>query len=98
MSKPSALSREEKITITKMENYYLRNQRNMIYIALEEVEDTDFFWSKKEIWKFDRYWKADVPLKEIAEEMHRSEMAVFLLAFDRIARGNIEPRKGWKIW
>jgi phenylpyruvate tautomerase PptA (4-oxalocrotonate tautomerase family) len=89
---------KEKSTITKMENYYLRNQRNMIYIALEEVEDTDFFWSKKEIRKFDILWKQKISLKEIAKEMHRSEISVLLLSFDRILRELIEPREGWKIW
>lgn len=81
-----------------MENYYLRNQRNMIYIALEEVDDTDFFWSRKEIWKFDKYWEANAPIKEIAKEMHRTEISVLLLSFDRILRGLIKPREGWKIW
>jgi phenylpyruvate tautomerase PptA (4-oxalocrotonate tautomerase family) len=98
MKQPKMLARKEKITISKMEAQYLKNKRNMIYVALEEVVDSDFFWSRKEIWKFDRYWKANVSITEIAKEMHRSEMAVFLLSFDRIARGYIKPRKGWKIW
>jgi hypothetical protein len=95
---PETISRKEKITTTKMENYYLRNKRNMIYIALEDVEDTDFFWSSREIRKFDNLWKEKMSLKEIAKDMHRSEISVLLLSFDRILRGLIEPREGWKIW
>jgi hypothetical protein len=95
---PATISKNEKITATKMENYYLRNKRNMIYIALEEVDDTDFFWAPSEINKFDYLWKKTTPLTSIAKEMHRSEMSVFLLAFDRISRGFIKPRKGWRIW
>lgn len=82
----------------RMEQYYLRNTRNMIYIALEKVQDTDFFWGQREVRKFDRLWKEKTPLVEIAKGMHRSEISVFLLAFDRIARGLIDPRKNWKIW
>lgn len=82
----------------QLENSFLRNKRNNIYIALEEVEDTDFFWSLQEIQYFDELWFDEISLVNIAKEMRRSEMSVFLLAFDRIARGNIKPRKGWSIW
>jgi phenylpyruvate tautomerase PptA (4-oxalocrotonate tautomerase family) len=97
LKKHLALSKE-KITITKMENYYLRKQRNMIYIALEDVEDTDFFWSRKEIRKFDLLWEENMPIAEIAKEMHRTEISVLLLSFDRLLKGNIEPRERWHIW
>ena len=91
------VTREEMVK-GQLENSYLRFNRNLIYIALEEVEDTDFFWSPIEIQNFDEMWFDSIPLTDIAKEMRRTEMSVFLLAFDRIARGKIEPRKEWKIW
>jgi hypothetical protein len=85
-------------TIGRMEEYYLRDRRNTIYIALEEVEDADFYWSPTEIDRFDSLWKLDNPIVEIAKEMRRSEIAVFLLSLDRVFRGKIKPRKGWSFW
>jgi hypothetical protein len=87
----------EQKAIGKIEAFYLRNQRRNIYTALEEVEDIDFFWSRDEINEFDFWWKKDKPLTEIAEELERSETAIFLLALDRLAKGKINPRN-WKIW
>jgi hypothetical protein len=90
--------KEESQAIGWMEYNYLKQKRNTIYIALEEVEDMDFYWSPKEIEKFDGLWKEDTPIKEMAESMRRSELAVFLLSLDRIFRGLIKPRKSWNFW
>lgn len=81
-----------------MENLYLKLRRNVIYTALEDLPDTDWFWSPSEIEEFDWLWSKDVELVKIAEEMGRSEYAVMFLSFDRLAKGLIEPREGWKIW
>jgi hypothetical protein len=91
-------STSEQKAIGKIESYYLRNQRQNIYVALEEVEDADFFWSRDEINEFYFWWKKDKPLTEIAYEMERTETAVLLLALDRLMKGKIQPRDGWKIW
>lgn len=80
-----------------MENYYLRNRRNIIYTSLEEIEDTDWFWCPSEIEKFDNLWNEGKPIKEMARELNRSEIAVFLQSLDRIYRGKIKPRD-WRIW
>jgi hypothetical protein len=104
MSNPTAsqilamMSIQENRTVGRVEKYYFQNKRNNIYIALEEVEDADFYWSRKEIEKFDKKWNEDTPITEIAMEMKRTEIAVFLLSLDRIFRGQIKPRKNWKIW
>jgi hypothetical protein len=92
------LSIEENRTIGRIEKYYFQNKRNNIYIALEEVEDADFYWSRKEIETFDKKWVEDTPITEIATAMKRTEIAVFLLSLDRIFRGQVKPRKNWKIW
>jgi hypothetical protein len=95
LSSPTSTSEQK--AIGKIEALYLRNQRRNIYTSLEDVEDIDFFWSRTEIHEFDFWWEKDKPLTEIAEEMERSETAVFLLALDRLAKGTIKPRN-WKIW
>jgi hypothetical protein len=87
----------EKSAITKMERYYLRHKRPVIYTALENIEDTEWFWSRKEIRKFDRLWNQDMPIRDIAKELRRTEMAVFLLSLDRLFKEKIKPRN-WKIW
>jgi hypothetical protein len=90
--------KEESQAIGWIEYNYFKHKRNHLYIALEEVEDTDFFWSQQEIWNFDGLWEEDTPILEIAKEMRRSEIAVFLLSIDRIFQGEIKPRKGWNFW
>lgn len=89
---------KEKQAIGWMEYTLLQHKRNHIYIALEEVVDSDFFWSDREVNRFDRLWEEDTPLTEIATEMRRSEIAVLLLSLDRILQGEIKPRQGWKFW
>jgi hypothetical protein len=89
---------KESKNIGMMEQYYLRNKRSSIYIALEEVEDADFYWSPLEINRFDELWKKDTSIVEIAKEMKRSEIAVFLLSLDRVFRNKVKPRTGWKFW
>ena len=87
----------EKQNKARMENYYLRHKRNIIYTSLEEIEDTDWFWCPSEIEKFDRLWNEGKPIKEMAQELRRSEVAVFLLSLDRIFKGAVKPRE-WRIW
>jgi hypothetical protein len=67
-------------------------------VALEDVEDTNFFWSQEEIQRFDEMWFEDMPMTDIAKEMRRTELSVFLLAVDRMFQGKNKPRKGWKFW
>lgn len=84
--------------ITQIKKMHQRKKRSSIYIALENVEDCDFYWSPREIENFDLLWEEETPINKIAKEMRRSPLSVFLLSFDRIARGLIKPRDGWKIW
>jgi len=88
----------ENRAVGRLEQYYFKNSRRNIYIALEEVEDADFYWSPKEIEKFDGLWVEETPIKEMAEALKRSEIAVFLLSLDRIFRGKIKPRRDWNFW
>jgi hypothetical protein len=92
------LKNNGKKAAAKLESYYLQFQRAKIYTTFEEVEETDWHWAEREIKRFDELWKADMPLREMAKELRRSELAVMLAAFDRLARGKIKPREGWKIW
>ena len=91
-------STNEKKAIGKIESYYLRFNRGHIYVALEEVDEADFFWGRTEFREFQRLWKKKVPLAEIAETLERTEFAVLILSLDLLMRKKIKPRKGWKIW
>lgn len=82
---------------SKIESHYLRLKRNVIYTSLEDIEDTEWFWAPSEIKKFDQLWNEDMPIKEMAIELGRSEVAVFLQSLDRLYKGKIEARK-WNIW
>lgn len=87
----------EKSARTKMEQYYLRHRRSVIHTSLEDIEDTEWFWSPSEIRKFDELWDADMPIRDMAKELRRSEISIFLLSLDRLYKGQIKPRN-WKIW
>lgn len=69
-----------------------------IYVALEDVPDTEFIWTEKEVGNFDILWNLNVPLKRIAVQLQRTESSVFMLAYDRALKGEIKPRNGWAIW
>lgn len=81
---------------TKVKHYHVR-EKQFVYIALEDVRDSDFFWSLDEIQRFDELWFEDMPMVEIAYEMRRTELSVFLLAIDRVYSGRITPRE-WKLF
>ncbi|MFE8704112.1 hypothetical protein ACFYKX_26445 [Cytobacillus sp. FJAT-54145] len=81
----------------KIESYYLRLKRNTIYTSLEDIEDTEWYWSPSEVKEFDELWNKDMPIKEMALELGRSEIAVFLQSLDRLYKGKIQPRN-WHFW
>jgi uncharacterized protein (DUF1015 family) len=87
---------EKDIRIT--ENRLLKYHRNLIYIAMENVEDAEFIWGRRGLNEFEELWNKDIPLTEIAETLERTEMACLLLALDRVMQGKLKPRKGWRIW
>lgn len=83
--------------IGKLESYYLEHKRGNLHISLEDLDDTEWFWSLSEVERFDKLWKQRITLKDIAKELKRSETAVFLQALDRIDKGKVRPRH-WNIW
>jgi hypothetical protein len=87
----------ENMAIAKIESYYLHHKRSTVHVALETIEDTEWFWSPNEIKRFDELWKQGMPLTQMAKELGRSEIAVLLESLDRLYEGKIKARK-WKIW
>lgn len=83
--------------INKLSDRFV-TKRNKIYVALEDVRDMDFIWDMKEVFEFEKMWRRKVPLREIAAELNTTEVSVFLLALDRLQRGYIKPRNGWRVW
>ena len=77
----------------KEKPYYLRE----LYIPLEEL-DNDWIWTVGDVKDFDQLWKEDVPIKEMAKFFDCYEATILVMAFDRLIKGQIKPRKGWKIW
>lgn len=88
----------EEMARGRIENQYLTDKKYSFSIALENISDTDWYWTPEEHEKFDLLWNGKVPLVRMAKVLKRSELAVFLNAIDRMANGFIEPREGWKIW
>jgi hypothetical protein len=83
--------------IAQLEKRHLKDERNNLYIAFEELEDVDFYWSEKEVKMFDKLWKRKEPISDIANALNRDEISVFLLSLDRIFQRKIKARD-WRIW
>lgn len=72
--------------------------RNQVYIPLEDVPDADWTWIEREIHHFDILWNLNTPIKDMAKQFKKSEISIFLMACDRVLKGELKPRDGWKIW
>lgn len=81
-----------------IKNYKTHKRFNHLYISLDDIPDADFFWSDKEVINFDILWNLDTPISEIAKMMKKSEISILLLSFDRVLKGKVKSRSGWKIW
>lgn len=77
---------------------YFKAHRDNLYLALEDINDMEFFWTDKEVKDFDELWKLKTPLNDIAIRLNKTFFSVFLMAIDRGLKGQIEPRDGWRIW
>ena len=73
--------------------YYLKE----LYIPLEEL-DQDWIWTVGEVKEFDRLWNENIPIKKMAQLLNCYEATIVIMAFDRMIKGEIKPRKGWKMW
>jgi hypothetical protein len=82
----------------QIERSHMKHKRKYIYTSLENVPDTDWYWSVNEILTFQELWEADISLRDMAAYLKRTEMSVLLLSLDRMAKGKIAPRDGWSIW
>jgi hypothetical protein len=89
--------KQSKQAAARMEQYYLRLKRNHIRISLEDVEDTEWMWSDREIKRLVRLWNKAKPMTEIAKELRRSEIAVFFQCLDLIYKKEVKPRD-WRVW
>ena len=87
----------ENMAKAKIESYYLKDKRQTIYVALENVNETEWFWSESEVKRFDRLWNMNMTLEGIAEQMERSMVSVLFLAFDRMYNEKVKLRD-WDIW
>lgn len=72
----------------------LLNQNRNIHIALEEK---NFVWGRNDVLEFEVMYKAGKSLNEIAEYFEKETVEVLLLALDRIEKGKIKIREGWRI-
>lgn len=79
------------------EQYYMRNTRKNIYVALEDLGDDEWLWDEVEIKFFKKLWREGLRLCDIASKLKRTETAVLLLSLDQLAKGFIRPREEWQI-
>lgn len=84
----------ENTAISGIERRYMKQERNYIYTALEEL---DFTWSMDEVLEFEEMWNQGVSLVDIAEYFGRTHEEVAVLVMDRALKGKIKPRESG-IW
>lgn len=73
--------------MTKVKN--TGKSRKNIYVALE---DADMIWDEIEVKEFEKMWKQDVPVIDIAKHFKRAPLEVAILILDRADKGHIEQR------
>lgn len=84
----------ENTAISGIERRYMKQERNYIYTALEEL---DFNWDIDEVFEFEGMWNEGKSLIEIAEYFGRTHEEVAVLVMDRALKGKIKPRESG-IW
>lgn len=75
----------------KLENLYMKNKRNNVYIALEEL---NFHWDRGQVEEFDQCWNDGYSIIELADYFKRTQEEIGLLIIDRSLKDKIKPRKG----
>jgi hypothetical protein len=77
----------------KVGEAYMKKTSRNIYMALDD-DDLNFYWDEREVMQFDRLWKSEMNILEIAEFFNRDPDEVVVLALDRARKGFIGKRKG----
>ncbi|RBW68856.1 helix-turn-helix domain-containing protein [Bacillus taeanensis] len=82
-------------TTAMLERSYMKEERGVIYTALEEL---DFHWSERDVRIFDALWREGKSLIAIAEYFNRDLDETALLLMDRARLKTINQRKNgiWK--
>jgi hypothetical protein len=81
----------EQLAIRSIESYHMTEQRQKVYIALEEL---NFIWDFRQVRELDEMWRRGFSLQYMAEYFDRDPDEVAILLMDRLRRGRIRPRKG----
>lgn len=80
-----------KKAVRQIERYYLKKNRNCLYVACEEF---DFTWAETEIIAFREMWAKGKPLMQMAIALQRHINEVFILALDQADKELIKTRPG----
>lgn len=82
---------KSKLAEQAIETHYLKKQRQMIYLPLEDI---DLIWDERDLPKIRELWEENFSIWEIAEEFDRDPIAVAVLIIDQ-ARKNKIKRRTW---
>jgi hypothetical protein len=80
-----------KIGIVSAEPFCFESRDGRTYTACEEF---NFIWDLKQLWKFRAKWQEGLSIREIAKELKRKVIEVFILALDQMEHGKISARAG----
>lgn len=85
------------IAIGHLQKMHLKDLTEGMTISLEDMDELEWKWSREQTEEFIQMWNLQMPLKEIAVELERSELDCLFKAIDLIYRESVKPRE-WKIW
>lgn len=77
--------------IRSVENEYLTNKRNLIYIA---CEDFNFIWDEHHLTSVIDKWNQGVSVFKMADELNRDVDELAVLLIDLSKKGAITSRQG----
>lgn len=85
------LERRQRLVNRSIEEKYLTENRQCLYIAGESL---DFIWDERDVCLIDRMWEQGLSIYDIARSFGRDPDEVAILIIDRSRLGKIKPRKG----
>lgn len=83
-------SNYEQLVATVEKNYFTTS-RSKIYIALE---DLDFIWDERDVYKVEALWKDGTSIWAIAEKMNRDPDEIAVLIMDLARKEKVSKGRG----
>ncbi len=84
----SISSKDEKFVIKRIEKTYMKDERQSIYMMLENAP-INWYWDERDIEEFDKSYSEGMNLFQLAEKFRRTEEEIVIMIIDRALQDKI---------